>query len=54
MLFIEDSTIQPEETGDWHCSRSTGLTLPLARLGRNPLTVSRVSSYGYRLCWRRE
>jgi hypothetical protein len=53
LLFLEDSTTQPE-ISDWYCSRSTGITLPLAQLGRNPLTVSRVSSNGYRLCWRCE
>jgi hypothetical protein len=54
LLFLEDTVKEVQETVDWYCSRSAGLTLPLAQLSRNPLTISRISSYGYRLCWRHE
>ena len=53
LLFVEPLT-ENHSAIVLQCRQSSGFTLALARFIRHPMTMSRLSSSGYRLCWIRD
>ena len=53
-LLFDEPSLDSEALPVLRCPRSSGYSLTLARLGRYPMVVSRLSSRGYRLCWQQE
>lgn len=53
LLFVEPLT-ENHSAIVLQCHQSSGFTLALARFIRHPMTMSRLSSSGYRLCWIRD
>jgi hypothetical protein len=53
-LLFEDPPTDDYAVAIWRCQQPSGFRLALTRLIRHPMTASRLSSSGYRLCWLRD
>ena len=50
-LLFKEPILDADALTSLRCPRSSGTSLRLARLGRYPMVVSRLSSRGFRICW---
>jgi len=53
-LLFKEPILDADALTSLRCPRSSGTSLRLARLGRYPMVVSRLSSRGFRICWQQE
>ena len=50
-LLFKEPILDADALTSLRCPRSSGTSLRLARLGRYPMVISRLSSRGFRICW---